>query len=88
MTTKPSHRLTLKDRLSRLTFLQACRLLGDEGRQLIQRGGKWEICLDEQVYLQGDLLPREVQRRDCHSNFDGRGQRPVALELHVVPMAV
>jgi hypothetical protein len=38
MTTKPSHRLTLKDRLSRLNFTQACKLLGAEGRQLIQQG--------------------------------------------------
>ena len=55
MTTKPSHRLTLRDRLSRLTFTQACKLLGEEGRQLIQRGGKYEIDLEEQVYLAGDL---------------------------------
>ncbi len=56
MTTKPSHRLTLKDRLSRLSFTQACKLLGEEGRQLIQRGGKFEIDLEEQVYLEGDLF--------------------------------
>jgi hypothetical protein len=56
MTTKPSHRLTLKDRLSRLTFTQACKLLGDEGRQLIQQGGKWEIDLEWQVYFEGDLF--------------------------------
>jgi hypothetical protein len=56
MTTKPSHRLTLKDRLSRLNFSQACKLLGEEGRQLIQRGGKFEIDLEEQVYLAGDLF--------------------------------
>ena len=56
MTTKPSHRLTLKDRLSRLNFTQACKLLGPDGRQLIQRGGKFDVDLDEQVYLSGDLL--------------------------------
>jgi hypothetical protein len=56
MTTKASHRLTLKDRLSRLNFTQACKLLGAEGRQLIQRGGKFEIDLEEQVYLEGDLF--------------------------------
>jgi hypothetical protein len=56
MTTKPNHRLTLKDRLSRLTFVQACKLLGAEGRQLIQRGGKFEVNLDDQVYLEGDLF--------------------------------
>ncbi|MCC7474724.1 MAG: DEAD/DEAH box helicase [Pirellulales bacterium] len=56
MTTKPSHRLTLKDRLSRLTFAQACKLLGAEGRQIIRRGGKFEIDLNDQVYLEGDLF--------------------------------
>ena len=56
MTTKVSHRLTLKDRLSRLNFTQACKLLGAEGRQLIQRGGKYELNLEEQVYLEGDLF--------------------------------
>jgi hypothetical protein len=53
MTTKPSHRLTLRDRLSRLTFTQACKLLGEEGRQLIQRGGSWDIDLEDQVEFKG-----------------------------------
>ncbi len=56
MTTKPSHRLTLRDRLSRLNFTQACKLLGPEGKRLIQLGGKWEIDIAEQVYFQGDLF--------------------------------
>ncbi len=56
MTTKPSHRLTLRDRLSRLDFTQACKLLGPEGRRLIQLGGKWDVVLADQVRLQGDLF--------------------------------
>ena len=56
MTTKPRHRLTLKDRLSRLTFTQACKYLGEHGRRLIQQGGQREFDLDEQVYLRGDLF--------------------------------
>lgn len=56
MTTKPSRYLTLKDRLSRLSFTQACKLLGAEGRQLIHRGGKFVIDLNEQIYLGGDLF--------------------------------
>jgi ERCC4-related helicase len=54
MTTKPSHRLTLRDRLSRLTFTQACKLLGEEGRRLIQRGGNWQIDLEDQVEFEAD----------------------------------
>jgi superfamily II DNA or RNA helicase len=53
---KPSHKLTLHDRLSRLTFDQACKLLGDEGRKLIMQGSRREIDVREHVYLGGDLL--------------------------------
>jgi|GEM_PF-2400950 len=48
--------LTLKDRLSRLTFAQACKLLGPDAGQLIRTGGKHEISIDEQVYLGDDLF--------------------------------
>ncbi len=43
MKTKKSTELTLKDKLSRLTLLQAAKLLGPEGHQLIRMGGKFEI---------------------------------------------
>jgi G3E family GTPase len=55
MTTKTSAELTLRDRLSRLSYLKACRLLGEEGRRLIREGGsKYEIEIDEQVHLSDD----------------------------------
>ncbi len=60
MTTKLSHQLTLKDRLSRLTFAQACKLLGAEGRQLIQQGGKFVIDLEQQVELNRDRFRLEL----------------------------
>jgi len=53
--------LTLKDRLSRLTFTQACKLLGDNGNKLIIQGGKFPIeSLDERVYLGDDLFRLSV----------------------------
>jgi hypothetical protein len=53
--------LTLKDRLSRLTFLQACKLLGPDGRSLIMQGGKMEVAsIEEQVYLGDDLIRLSV----------------------------
>lgn len=55
-TVKTSGRLTLRDRLSRLTFEQACKLLGPEGKRLIQHGAGWEIKSQEHVYLDDDLL--------------------------------
>jgi len=55
--TKRSSKLTLKDRLSRLTYTQACKLLGPEGRQLIQSGAAYDdIDLDRDIYFRGDLF--------------------------------
>lgn len=51
MTTKTSSELTLKDRLSRMTFASACRLLDDRNGGLIRQGGKYEIDIAEQVTL-------------------------------------
>src|SRR5262245_13119465 len=53
---KASDKLTLRDRLSRLTFEQACKLLGPQGRKLIQLGAMRDYSLAEDVYLQGDLF--------------------------------
>ncbi len=55
-TVKASSQLTLRDRLSRLTFTQACKLLGPNGRKLITRGGAREIILEEHVHLGDDLF--------------------------------
>jgi superfamily II DNA or RNA helicase len=53
---KTSNDLTLRDRLSRLTFEQACKLLGGNGKKLIQQGGHWEIKIEEDVFLGDDLF--------------------------------
>lgn len=53
----PGERLSLKDRLSRLTFTDACKLLGSQGRSLIQQNANtWSICIADDVYLGDDLL--------------------------------
>src|SRR5208337_1888169 len=48
--------LTLRDRLSRLTYARACQLLGPEGARLLREGAKYEIDIPRDVYLRGDLL--------------------------------
>ncbi len=48
--------LTLKDRLSHLSYPQACKLLGPNGGALIREGGAREIDIQQQVYLRGDLF--------------------------------
>ena len=74
--TKPSQSLTLADRLSRLSFVDACKLLGPEGRKLIQRGGKYEVDIDEQVHFHGDLFrlapaQLELLYTACRDHTDG-----------------
>src|SRR5438874_6502189 len=55
--TLPSSKLTIKDRLSRLTFAEACKLLGARGKKLIQQNAnKWEFKLAEDVFLGDDLF--------------------------------
>ena len=54
--------LTLKDRLSRLTFAQARTLLGPDGNRLIMQGGKLGIAsIEDDVYLGDDLFRLSVR---------------------------
>ena len=43
MRTKPSHALTMRDRMSHLTFEAACKLLGPRGKRLLLAGGALEV---------------------------------------------
>jgi superfamily II DNA or RNA helicase len=53
----PGERLTLKDRLSRLTFSEASKLLGPDGGKLIQRhASTWDFQLTDDVFLGKDLF--------------------------------
>ncbi len=53
---KQTKHLTLRDRLSRLTYVRACQLLGPQGAELIREGSKFEIDTERDVYLRGDLF--------------------------------
>jgi SNF2-related domain/Helicase conserved C-terminal domain len=54
---RSSERLTLKDRLSRLTFLEAAKLLGADGKALIQRNANtWDFQVAEDAYVGDDLF--------------------------------
>src|SRR5215471_8535046 len=54
--TKTTRELTLHDRLSRLTFRQASKLLGEGGEKLIHKGGAWDINIAEQVVLNAEMF--------------------------------
>jgi hypothetical protein len=56
MKTLPSAKLTLRDHLSHLTFIDACKIIGPDGRRLIQENAnRWDID-PESVRLTGDLF--------------------------------
>jgi len=48
--------INLKDKLSHLTYRQACKLLGPQGDKLIRSGGKYGIDITDQVTLTRDLF--------------------------------
>ena len=53
----PSQLLSLRDRLSRLTFTNACKLLGPQGRMLISsNANKWDINIPDDVQFDADTL--------------------------------
>ncbi len=67
---KTSGKRTLRDRLSRLEYRQACKLLGDEGKRLITQGGKYnDIDIDRDVYLRGDLFRLSLRDADSGANI-------------------
>src|SRR5262245_60140272 len=73
-TTRPSRLLSLKDRLSRLTFLEACKLLGPEGKKLIQQNANsWDFDPDQ---LQQAFVGAVLFRLQIPALFGG-GERPV-----------
>lgn len=54
---KSKKRVSFRDRLARLTYIQACRLLGEAGEQLLRSGGKrWDLNAEDHAYLAGDLF--------------------------------
>ncbi len=61
---------TLRDRLSHLSYAQACKLLGTNGKAMLRQGGRWldNVDLDRDVYLRGDLfrlILRPVRSQDA-----------------------
>ena len=48
--------ITLKDRLSHLTYREACKLLGPEGERFIRQGGKYDFDIGEQVTWGDDIF--------------------------------
>lgn len=71
--------INLKDKLSRLTFREACKLLGPGGEQLIRQGGKYDVDISEQVILKEDLF--RVNLGDAIVTFSLTPEKPKSLQF-------
>jgi len=68
--------ITLKDKLSHLSYLQACKLLGPQGKQLILEGGKYDIDPFEQVTLNSRRFSLDLKDARVDITLDpGKRQR-------------
>lgn len=72
--------LSLRDRLSHLTFTAACRLLGARGPELLRAGGKIEIDPSTQVRLSDQGFELRVPEAVVGIRLDPA--RPRVLQVH------
>ena len=71
---------TLKDKLSHLTFLQACKLLGPEGKTLIMAGGQFDIDLFDQVTLTDERFCLRLEETTVELSLDPA--KPKRIRMH------
>ena len=71
--------ITLKDRLSHLTYREASKLLGPDGERLIRQGGKYDIDISEQVTWEQDLF--RLNLGDAVVTFSLNHEKPKPLHF-------
>ena len=71
--------ITLKDRLSHLTYREASKLLGPDGERLIRQGGKYDIDISEQVTWEQDLF--RLNLGDAIVTFSLNHEKPKSLHF-------
>ena len=82
--TKKSTDLSLIDKLSRLSYHETIKLLGSDGPKLLQAGAKWDVQINEDVYLGEDLF-----RLKFPTEGDGNGEsaKPVVVTITLMAEA-
>jgi hypothetical protein len=71
--------ITLKDRLSRLNYREAAKLLGPDGEGLIRQGGKYSIDIDEQITWEQDLF--RLNLGEAFVTFSLNHEKPNSLHF-------
>ncbi len=82
--TKKSTELTLIDKLSRLSYHETIKLLGIDGPKLIQAGAKWDVQINEDVYLGEDLFRLKFP---TVCDRDGESTKPVVVTITLMAEA-
>lgn len=78
---KKSARLTLSDRLSRLTLPKAEKLLGGNGRKLMLEGGKIEVDPNHDVTFERDLFTLRIPSQGAKVTIALDPSRPNRLSI-------
>jgi hypothetical protein len=79
--------INLKDKLSHLSFIEACKLLGPQGEKQIISGGKWEIDLEEQVILKRDLFHIDLGEAGVTIRLDAAKNHEINISCSVCPVS-
>jgi SNF2-related domain/Helicase conserved C-terminal domain len=82
--TKKNTRLTLIDKLSRLSYQQTIKLLGSDGAKLLRAGDKWDIHIADDVYLGNDLLRLKFP---SERGSNGDAAQPVVVTITLMAEA-
>ncbi len=75
--------ITLKDKLSHLSYTQACKLLGPQGKQLILEGGKYDVNLFEQITLNSERFSLSLENAEVSITWDDGNRQRLNLQCNV-----
>ena len=79
--------IILRDKLAHLSYTQACKLLGPQGKQLILEGGKYEINIDEQVTFNNEHFRLSLGNAGVSILLGPRKKKRLNISCSVCPGA-
>ena len=79
--------IALKDKLSHLSYIQACKLLGPRGKQLILEGGKYEIDVHEQVTFNHENFNLNIDNAQVSVALDPQKDQSLNIRCSVCSVA-
>ena len=75
--------INLKDKLSHLSYRQACKQLGPEGERFVRAGGQYDIDITEQVSLDGERFRLKLPEAMVTISLDPMKNRRLSCECSV-----